>query len=847
MTSPKFRTALVLLPLVALAKLTACSSDSASNPDDGDQTPTGSDDAGTGTDGSSTDEDGSTPTDDGGSPNVGHGSCTVTKAGTAGVLLKGRLLLPESIVDGELLIDAQGIIACAGADCSANEAYGDATQVTCTDAVVSPGLINPHDHIGFANSPPIPASDERFEQRHDWRKGKRGHTKIPTAGTAPGKTVMAAELRFVMSGTTAAASAGGQDGLMRNLDSSTSQLEGLRLKIANSQTFPLKDSTPPEPFPPTSCAAYSSSRDSASTVTKYEAYIPHIAEGIDDLAYLEARCQMDDSGDPTHFLLAKQTAVVHGIGIKAPEIAKFRTTQASLIWSPRSNVSLYGNTAPVTTYDNLGVQIALGTDWLQSGSMNISRELRCADELNQKYFGKHFTDKQLWQMVTTNAAFAVGGAKVMGMLKPGYIGDVSVFSAKGISDYRAVIESGPEDVILVLRGGTALYGDAKLLAQKGLGAETCEDLPVCGVDKKACVKQDTGTSLADLQDAVKDIYPLFSCRGETPKDEPSCVPFRGPTTSAPNASQYDGPSASDKDGDGVPDADDACPNVFDPIRPLDGAEQLDTDGDGIGDACDKCPLEAGEGCTVPDANDIDGDGVPNGTDNCAEIANADQADGDGDGIGDLCAPPPPKTVQVSELRDPSNPNHPSVGTPVTIKDVYVSAVRVNGTKADPAGFYVQVDTAPFSGLFVQTVKTPTVSVGNKVEVSGVYDEYYKVTTLTSPKVTVTSTGTSLPFAPIFVKTSEITNNGPNAEKYESMLVEVRDVHVTNMNPDAPKDFDTFSVADDSNKEVRVDDNVYDALDNAYPVGKTFSKIAGVCILSYNNQTIYPRSAGDLVE
>ena len=38
---------------------------------------------------------------------------------------------------------------------------------------------------------------------------------------------------------------------------------------------------------------------------------------------------------------------------------------------------------------------------------------------------------------------------------------------------------------------------------------------------------------------------------------------------------------------------------------------------------------------VPD-NDVDGDGITNDVDNCADVANADQPDIDGDGIGDAC-------------------------------------------------------------------------------------------------------------------------------------------------------------------------------------------------------------------
>ena len=38
--------------------------------------------------------------------------------------------------------------------------------------------------------------------------------------------------------------------------------------------------------------------------------------------------------------------------------------------------------------------------------------------------------------------------------------------------------------------------------------------------------------------------------------------------------------------------------------------------------------------------DRDGDGIADETDNCPDLANADQADSDGDGFGDLCDPFP---------------------------------------------------------------------------------------------------------------------------------------------------------------------------------------------------------------
>jgi hypothetical protein len=39
------------------------------------------------------------------------------------------------------------------------------------------------------------------------------------------------------------------------------------------------------------------------------------------------------------------------------------------------------------------------------------------------------------------------------------------------------------------------------------------------------------------------------------------------------------------------------------------------------------------------SGDIDGDGIPDSSDNCPDEANADQADKDGNGVGDVCEPP----------------------------------------------------------------------------------------------------------------------------------------------------------------------------------------------------------------
>jgi len=147
------------------------------------------------------------------------------------------------------------------------------------------------------------------------------------------------------------------------------------------------------------------------------------------------------------------------IAIAPADFARMAGVGASLIWSPRSNVDLYGFTAQVTMAANLGVRIALGSDWTASGSMNMIRELRCADELNQTYFDHYFTDKQLWEMVTVNAAAVTAMDDAIGLLTPDHVADITIFAKNGKPHFRAVLEAQPEDVALVMRGGKVLYGD----------------------------------------------------------------------------------------------------------------------------------------------------------------------------------------------------------------------------------------------------------------------------------------------------------------------------------------------------------------------------------------------------
>ena len=364
----------------------------------------------------------------------------------------------------------------------------------------------------------------------------------------------------------------------------------------------------------------------------YSAFTPHVAEGIEQTARQEFLCARAGPND----IVGPQAAFIHGVGLLATDIAEMARDSTDLIWSPRSNITLYGDTARVTEYARLGVNIALGTDWIPTGSMNMLRELRCADTFNRTFLQRFFTDEQLWLMSTRNAAQALGWDNRIGTLATGRLADIAIYNARTQRDHRAVIEAEPKDVALVLRGGAPLYGDDAIISALNNGA-MCETLDVCSNMKRVCVRtQGTGgNTLASLTTGNMTQYPLFFC-GE-PMNEPSCLPART-RTSAPAASVngstvYTGMSSmEDRDGDGIANAMDNCADVFNPVRPIDNMRQADTDMDMVGDACDPCPLNANTTmCTAPDPNDRDGDMVPNDRDNCPDNANPTQAGGGGGG------------------------------------------------------------------------------------------------------------------------------------------------------------------------------------------------------------------------
>jgi len=168
----------------------------------------------------------------------------------------------------------------------------------------------------------------------------------------------------------------------------------------------------------------------------------------------------------------------------------------------------------------------------------------------------------------------------------------------------------------------------------------------------------------------------------------------------------------------------------------------------------------------------------------------------------------------------------------------------------PNGFWIQepdsIYDPMFSGIYVYVpddleaaAVAAAVGVGNRVDLIGRYQEYYDLSEVVVDFATdVVVIGTSsLP--PTNVQPCDVGTGGSHQEPYESVLVRVTNVTVTDDNPDDPNDYGEFVV----NGCLRVDDFFFGYEPS---VGQNISAIVGVMNYAYGQAKLEPRGPADVI-
>ena len=256
-------------------------------------------------------------------------------------------------------------------------------------------------------------------------------------------------------------------------------------------------------------------------------FLLHLSEGVTDPSH------PDDSIARRHFLaleiapgewaLNDTFTGIHSAGLLPEDFDILAQQGSSMIWSPLSNLLLYGGTARVDAARAAGVKIGLGSDWSPTGSKNLLGELKVAWLYSQQMLNGLFTARDLVAMATSNAARILKWENLLGTIATGARADVLVIDGTTGDPYDALIHAKETDIHLVMINGVARYGMPGLMASLSPKDQTVN---VAGQLRGLYLKQERAdpdveavtlrTATKQLRDALRDIAKLAK-QEEKPK------------------------------------------------------------------------------------------------------------------------------------------------------------------------------------------------------------------------------------------------------------------------------------------------------------------------------------------
>ena len=390
------------------------------------------------------------------------------------------------------------------------ETRPEGVHVQDSKGVIAPGLIDLHGHPEFnifaAWEPP-----KQYINRYSWRgsdlyqllvRDPQNHLRE----VLPAKTQLRyAEIRALVGGVTAIQGTGGltstfqDEALVRNVDKWIFGAQVGRSLI----DLP----TPGSEFGMDSLMSILDGIESGEV----KAFYVHLAEGRSD-----NELSRNEFGKLVALdALTPATVVIHGTALSQDELADLRDAGAKLVWSPQSNLRLYGETTRAADALELGLPIGLGADWLPSGSTSLLAEIKVARRTIAEQRGRPPTGSSWSTWSPRDAAMIAGLEDKLGRLAAGRPADLVVFERREQDPWENVVEAEPSWVDLVMIGGKLVYGRAEWMP--GLGAfvdlERVEPLIAWGkpmlldTSYTAAVSDEEQPRLSELRAALIAEYP----------------------------------------------------------------------------------------------------------------------------------------------------------------------------------------------------------------------------------------------------------------------------------------------------------------------------------------------------
>ncbi|MGB9378848.1 MAG: amidohydrolase family protein [Mycobacteriales bacterium] len=363
--------------------------------------------------------------------------------------------------DAAVYVGDDGLIAAVTPFDPVPAGFERATR-TKTTGVIYPGLIDMHNHLLY-NSLPLwtePARKVPWTSHNQWGGAATYGAQISAParllGAAAGRSLLRyVETRTIVGGTTSVQGnprgATPPDGeLVRNIDS---EKFGTTKDFVRVRTLVAGDAGELEPY--------------VTALGQRKGLIFHVAEGTDPKLGAEFTL-IKDAG-----LVAPEFVGIHGTALNKAALGQLGSKKASLVWSPFSNLWLYGATADMAAAKDKKVRLCLGSDWAPSGTKNVLWELKVADLWNKSQPAPVFTDEELCRMVTSNPGDALAPVwpHPVGRVAKGCLADLVVMSRRHADDYRNLVLATERNVQLVVVGGRPCYGTTELMTRTGSAAQ----------------------------------------------------------------------------------------------------------------------------------------------------------------------------------------------------------------------------------------------------------------------------------------------------------------------------------------------------------------------------------------
>lgn len=375
----------------------------------------------------------------------------------------------DTVIDAGVVYARNGeIVAALPVGEPPPDGFADVVPVV-TDGTVFPGLIELHNHLPY-DVLPLWAVPKRFTNRGQW-SGRSDYHRLVTApmsalGGDPDVVpaiVRYVEVKCLLGGTTTS------QGLTLAVDPGiASAFRGL---VRNVEA----GGSPDLPSAVTHIADVEAT-DSARFLARLsgnQKLLLHLAEGVDEAARAHFLALQIDAGK---WAITPNLIGIHCAGLTAADFSVFAAHGGSMVWSPLSNLLLYGSTARIGDARSAGVPVALGSDWAPSGSTNVLNELKIA-QLAAPLAGADLSARDLVAMVTRTPARMLGWDAHLGGLERGKRADLIVVQGVTSPDpYQDLVSATESDIELVVIDGVPRAGTASLMGALGAGGGELVDV-----------------------------------------------------------------------------------------------------------------------------------------------------------------------------------------------------------------------------------------------------------------------------------------------------------------------------------------------------------------------------------